>query len=188
MTPNESPIPTETTDTNRTDEQSTDHDGGMQAVAAAVTAREMLQDVDPATVDDNQESHLINALEALDNLFIEASPEELGEAFGGDGPSSYESGMAHPRPMSECPAVPVYFQIPQAAADRAIDMFNRLQERTAEPATVVDLEGYIYDEIEPDHRIYVGDETLAEYAAGGVEGPVEGLEECDERTEDGRGD
>lgn len=32
-----------------------------------------------------------------------------------------------------------------------------------------DLEEYVYDEIDPRHRIYVGDEPLAEYAEGRVE-------------------
>lgn len=160
-----------TTDDDRTDRPTTDDTDtdGVPLLSAVVTAREILQDVDPATVDDAQESRLINALEALDNVYIEASPEEIADALDVDADEIGDDTLRHRR-NSECPAVPVYFQVPPAAADRAIDRFNHRREN-GRPVRAggADLEEYIYDEIDQRHRVYVGDETLAEYAEDRVE-------------------
>lgn len=141
-------------------------------LAAAVTAREILQDVDPATIDDDQKCHLINALEALDNLYLEASPYDLAAALNNDAPDSdrgSDSGESpaeiwRPRP-TERPTVPIVYPLPAAAADRAIDRFKHKLEYDNAPTRQAHLKDYIYDVIEEDHIFYVDGEPLAEYAS-----------------------
>ena len=82
-------------------------------------------------------------------------------------------GPPHP---DDRPAVPVFYPVPEAVADRAITRFNSavdaadagdFSERFADATRT--LEEYIYDEIDPVPVIYVGGEALGDYAADRVD-------------------
>lgn len=77
------------------------------------------------------------------------------------------------------PSVPVFYQVPPAAANRAIEKFKRRRQRIEDGETgqYLDqrarLSEYIFDEIHQETVIWVGGETLAEYASqAGVESLV----------------
>lgn len=74
-----------------------------------------------------------------------------------------------PRREHEKPTVPVFYDVPKAAVDRAIERFNYRREAAATPERGVDLEAYIYDEIPEQPVIWVDGEPLGEYAGGRVE-------------------
>lgn len=72
-------------------------------------------------------------------------------------------------PTDEKPTVPVFYHIPQAAADRAIERFKHRREYDKAPARTKWLAEYIYDEIEEKHVFWVEDEPLDDYAESRVE-------------------
>jgi hypothetical protein len=71
------------------------------------------------------------------------------------------------------PGVPVFYQVPQAAADRAIARFRHRRQSVLEGDSelehTVTLAEYLYEEIEEVPVIYVGAEPLYEYVGGRVD-------------------
>jgi hypothetical protein len=71
-------------------------------------------------------------------------------------------------PRTRKPTVPVFYNIPRMAADRAIRRFQQRLERedALGPAHFVD---FLYEEVSEEPVIYVDGETLAEYASGRID-------------------
>lgn len=77
------------------------------------------------------------------------------------------------RNTDERPTVPVFYNIPPEAADRAIAKFEERRKSGPVPGQKVTLREFIYNEIDESPVIFVGDAPLAEYASNaGVGGLV----------------
>lgn len=74
-----------------------------------------------------------------------------------------------PLGIHERPTVPVFYNLPADAVDRAIERFKRRRENVASPQRQIDLREYIYDEIDEKPMFFVDGEPLAEYAGGRVD-------------------
>jgi hypothetical protein len=126
-------------------------------LAAAVAAHEMLENADRDAASADQDSQWLNALEALDNLVMDASPGRLVAAL--------DDVDARPWPEADKPAAPVFYDIPEAAADRAIARVRQRRENDSSTERRYALAEYVYEEIREKHLFFVGDVPLAEYAS-----------------------
>jgi len=75
-------------------------------------------------------------------------------------------------PEDTKPSIPVFYHIPGAVADRAIERFQTRRESAPAPQHRTHLADYIHDEIDEWPVMYVGGAPLSEYAAGRVKSMV----------------
>lgn len=98
-------------------------------------------------------------------------------------------------PGDEKPTVPVFYNVPETAADRAIDRFRRRRERVEAGDTGMHLSQrstlseFVLDEIDEQLEIFVGSEPYATYASKAgvtdlVVDPDVDATEQDEETDD----
>lgn len=189
MTPTDSTDPTDTetdiADSRRARETAVRAIGHLDAALTENGAqrREMnralalLEEVDVDAVDDAIAERVEYAREKVAELEA-AAPDEYGAimapalaelaplAAQAAGPSS-DVDESRPPSEREKPTVPVFYQVPKEAVDRAIERFQRRRESGTKRRKW--LQEYIYDEIQENHVIYVDGGPLEEYAKGRVE-------------------
>lgn len=130
-------------------------------------ALEYLEDVDARRPDSHRERHL-----CVRDALAELAPVAAGITDRDREIEGYRDTRPRDEHEDEQPesAVPVFYNVPPAVADRAIQRFERRREAADGAATTgAHLKDYIYDEIEEQSVIYVGGEPLADYAAGRVD-------------------
>ena len=69
------------------------------------------------------------------------------------------------RPLDERPTVPVFYNIPPEAADRAIEHATRRHKTDPDRDLETLLLDAVYDEVREVPVVFVGEEPLEEYAA-----------------------
>lgn len=144
---------------------------GRDVDEAKAHLRTALEDVTPDTEGVGRTEKALEYLAGMDSYVLDERRLKVRDALAELAPVA--AGVAGDRHrQDEKPTVPVFYHVPPAAVDRAIQLFKRRRADNPTPGRRTYLEEYIYQEIDERPIIYVGSEPLAEYASGRVESLV----------------